>query len=229
MSWWSEDRPYIEIFGTDHLIYIMILFLSLGLLIYFRKKVKEHREKLAVFLLTLSILQQLLLYSWYVFETGFDISESLPLQISRISTLLGIIFLITKNTNVLEILFYFSLFAYASFFYPSRIHPIDHVMGISFLVNHAITILLPSFGYIAYGWRPRFKGVLRAFAAFLVYFFFVYFLNPLIDGNYFYLKYRPFFGEWPDYVYVPAVLLVTFAGFCLAYLAVRLIGRRAEG
>lgn len=148
------------------------------------------------------------LYSWYAFETGFDLSEALPLQICRISTLLGIIFLITKNTKVLEIVFYFGLFAYGSFFYTSRIHPIYHVMGISFVINYTLTVLLPYFGYIAYQWSQKFKGFLKAYAYFLVYFFFVYFLNPLIDGNYFYLKYRPFFSNWPDYIYVPAVLIV---------------------
>src|SRR5699024_7027974 len=115
----------------------------------------------------------------------------LPIHICRISTLLGIWFLITKNTKVLEIMFYFGLFVYGSFFYPSRIYPIDHVIGISFVVNHTITILLPYFGYIAYQWRPSFKGFVKAYSLFLLYFVFVYILNPFINGNYFYLKYRP--------------------------------------
>lgn len=225
MSWWSEDTAFIEIFGMNHLIYILVLTISLITLILFRDKVKKNRKQISAFFLVISILQQILLYSWYIFETGFNISESLPLQISRISTLLGIWFLITKNTKVLEIMFYFGLFAYGSFLYPSRIYPIDHAIGISFVVNHTITILLPFFGYIAYQWRPKFKGVLKAYSLFLLYFVFVYILNPLIDGNYFYLKYRPFFQEWPDYFYVPAVLSVVFIGFNLAFVVVRSIGK----
>jgi hypothetical protein len=41
----------------------------------------------------------------------------------------------------------------------------------------------------------------------------VYFLNPIIDGNYFYLKYRPFFKEWPESIYIPFVVIGTLIGF----------------
>lgn len=228
MIWWSEDTPYIEIFGLNHLIYVLILMASITLLLIFRKSVVRNRKKFAIFLLTVSVLQQILLYSWYTFETGFDMSDALPFHICRIATLLGIIFLLTKNKHILEIIFYFGLFAYGSFFYPSRIHPIYHVMGISFLVNHTLTVLLPYFGYIAYGWRPKLKGLFRVYGYFLIYFAFVYFLNPLIDGNYFYLKYRPFFSSWPDYIYVPVVLIVVFIGFLFAYWIVSLIKRKGE-
>lgn len=229
ISWWSEEAPYIVPFSTQHFIYIAIVVVLLAVLLGNRLKVKANREKIRVGLLIVFILQQILLYGWYIFETGFDISESLPLHISRVTSLLGIYYLITKNARVLDIVFFFGLFAYGSFLYPQRVYAIDHVVGLSFLVNHAITLLLPYFGYIAYGWRPGVKGLVRAYVAFLVYFTFVYFLNPLIDGNYFYLKYRPFFQDWPEYVYVPTVMLVTLIGFAGAYLIVRLIRRRTDG
>ena len=154
---------------------------------------------------------------------GFDVSESLPLHISRVSTLLGIVYLMTKNEKVLNVLFYFGLFAYGSFFYPQRVYPIYHAIGISFFINHAITILLPIFAAIAYDWRPHLRGVFKAYGWFLVYFVFVYFLNPLIDGNYFYLKYRPFFGSLPDSVYVPLVLIATLGIFFLGYYLSKII------
>lgn len=111
------------------------------------------------------------------------------------------------------------------FFYPQRIYPVYHVIGISYLINHVITILIPYFGFTAYQWRPQFLGFIKAYGYFLVYFTFVYFLNPLIDGNYFYLKYRPFFQDWPEYIYVPCLLLVVLIGFYFAYLIVNFIER----
>lgn len=229
MKWINEDTPYIEIFGLHHFIYIMILLASLTLLLIFRDKVKYHREKLAIVLLVISIVQQILLYSWYLFETEFDLTDALPFHICRIATLLGIIFLLTKNLYVLEIVFYFGLFAYASFIYPLRIYPVYHLLGISFVVNHTLTILLPYFAYIAYNWRPTFKGMFRAYRWFLVYFIFVYFFNPLVDGNYFYLKYRPFFQHWPDYIYISGVIIVVFEGFFIAYWIVKSIEKFSLG
>ncbi len=215
---WSESVSYIKTFGIHHIIYILILFASIVFLVKKKSSIKSNREKYRRYLLFLSVSQQLLLYSWYFFELGFDLSESLPLHICRISTLLGIYFLITKDKRVLDTAFYFGLYAYGSFLYPSRVYPIYHAIGLSFIINHTLTILLPWFAHIAYGWKPTLKGLVKTFILFLFYFIFVYFLNPLIDGNYFYLKYRPFFTNLSDRFYIPLVFLVTITGFSLAYI-----------
>lgn len=222
-NFWDKDVSFIPILGTHHLIYIGLIGILLFLLIIRSKEVKTNADLIKKWILVFSIGQQLLLYSWYIFEMGFDVSESLPLHISRVSTLLGIVYLMTKNEKVLNVLFYFGLFAYGSFFYPQRVYPIYHAIGISFFINHAITILLPIFAAIAYDWRPHLRGVFKAYGWFLVYFVFVYFLNPLIDGNYFYLKYRPFFGSLPDSVYVPLVLIATLGIFFLGYYLSKII------
>src|SRR5690625_4093123 len=104
----------------------------LYLLISQFKIIKIHADKISYWILSFSISQQVLLYSWYIFETGFDVSEALPLHISRISSILGIIYLITKNQKVLDVLFYFGLFAYGTFFYPQRVYPVYHAIGVSF-------------------------------------------------------------------------------------------------
>jgi hypothetical integral membrane protein (TIGR02206 family) len=220
---WSEDVEYIRPFDMDHIIYIGILIITLFLMLKNYNYVKINSKNIGNIILGISIFQQILLYSWYFLETDFDLSEALPLHICRISTLLGIYFLITKNTKVLDLIFYFGLFAYGSFLYPSRVYPIYHAIGISFLINHAVTLLLPYFGYIAFGWRTNLKGLIKSYIFFLFYFVFVYFLNPLIDGNYFYLKYRPFFKNWPEYIYVPTLLVFTLVIYIFAYRIVSFI------
>lgn len=224
-KYWDEEVPFISIFDGHHLFYIALMLILLLLMITQYDKIKEYSEQLRKGILIVSIGQQILLYSWYIFEMGFDLSESLPLHISRISSILGIIYLLTKKKKVLNVLFYFGLFAYGTFFYPQRVYPFYHVIGISFFLNHAITILLPIFAAIAYDWRPTFPAALRAYGWFLIYFVFVYFLNPLIDGNYFYLKHRPFFAHLPDIIYVPGVLLATFLIFVLGYFLSKAVER----
>jgi len=214
---WSENVNYIDKFGLHHLIYIIILFVCATFLVRKRFRIKTNKDHYRKVILAISIFQQLLLYSWYYFELGFDLSESLPFHICRISTLLGIWFLITKDKKVIDTAFYFGLFAYGSFIYPSRVYPIYHAIGLSFIINHTITILLPWFAYIAYDWRPSFKGLLKTLGLFTIYFLFVFILNPMIDGNYFYLKYRPFFKTLSDNLYILLVFAVTISGFSLAY------------
>lgn len=226
---WSEKVPYIDLFGYHHWIYLGILLLCLLLLVYYQDKVRIHGEVIRKSLLIVTIAQQILLYSWYIFETGFDISESLPLHISRISSLLGIYYLLTKNSKVMNSLFYFGLYAYGSFLVPSRVYPISHAIGMSFLVNHVITLLLPLFASVAYDWRPTLKSLFTSYGYFLIYFCFVYFLNPLIDGNYFYLKHRPVFKDLPGYLYNPGALVFTFFLFYIGFFVYRIIEKKITG
>lgn len=71
VKWFSEDTPYIEIFGFHHIIYMLILLTSLILVITFRKQIKKHRETFSIIFLVISVLQQIMLYNWYVLETDF--------------------------------------------------------------------------------------------------------------------------------------------------------------
>lgn len=210
---WDENVEFIKPLDIHHFIYMAIFLTALTFLVVKRNEIRKNPDRAARGILALSVFQQVLLYTWYFLETGFNPGEALPLHICRISSLLGIYFLITKDIRVMDTMFYFGLYAYGSFLYPQRIYPVYHAVGISYVINHAVTILLPWFAYIAYGWRPTYRKFKQSSMYFLIYFAFVYFLNPIIDGNYFYLKYRPFFKEWPESIYIPFVVIGTLIGF----------------
>src|SRR5690625_1111854 len=95
---------YITLFNPDHIIFIIGLIIISAALFIKRGTVKEHRRTITLVILIVSIFQQILLYSSYYFILDFDLGESLPLQISRVNTILGIIFLITKNGKVFRVL-----------------------------------------------------------------------------------------------------------------------------
>lgn len=225
---WSEDVPYIHIFDVHHNLYIVLMVILLVLLIKYYKQIQLRQDAVRKCILGILVIQQVGLYFWYILEMGFDIGESLPLHISRVSSILCIVYLITTKRKIMDVLFYFGLYAYGSFLYPSRVYPIYHLMGLSFFINHAVTILLPIIAAITTEWRPTLPELFRAYGWFLIYFFFVYFLNPLIDGNYFYLKHRPFFGHLSDTQYVPLVLFATFVIFLIGYYVSRLIEERIQ-
>lgn len=206
---------FIPMFRTDHLIFIGGLAVMAVLLFRYKDKVKEKRKTITKIILFTSLIQQILLYSSYFFLKEFDLSESLPLHISRINTIIGIFYLLTKKEILFTFLCYFGLSAWASFLYPSRVYGITHPLGISFFINHLITLLLPFYAMIAQGARLRKGDKNTVFKWFLVYLVFVYFFNPLVDGNYFYLKHKPFLKDVSDVIYIPFVILLTYALFSL--------------
>ncbi|MDO5495364.1 MAG: TIGR02206 family membrane protein [bacterium] len=227
-SFWDVDVPFIPLFGVDHLLYIAIMAVCLAALLTSRHWVRRNREWFRWVLFGVSAAQFTVLYAWYLLETGFDLAEALPLHISRASTILGMAFLATRSRRVMDVAFYLGLFAYLTFLMPQRIYPITHVIGWSFLISHIMTILLPVFAAIAYGWRPTVPALWRSFAWFLGYFALVLVVNPLVGGNYFYLRERPLLKGLPSPAYEALAVAVTLLLFWIGYLVARAIVRAAD-
>lgn len=141
----------------------------------------------------------------------------MPLHLCRISSILTLVFLKTKNKKLLDIIFYFSLFAIGSLFYPKDVYHFMHINGISYMINHLITVAMPVFVYIAYDWRPSFKGLKSACLWFSIYLVFIYWLNPIIGGNYFYLVNRPFLNNLTYFQYFIFTFIATYVLYFIIY------------
>lgn len=185
------DAPFIGAFSRDHIMYLAAFGTILLSMILGRDFVATNSAFIARILLVISISQQILLYSWYYYETNFDLKEALPLHICRLSTIMGMFYFLTGNEMIMNVLFFFGIFAYFSFFMPSRINKPYHISGISYFINHTITILVPYFAYFATGWTPSWSGLWVAYACFIVYWLVAYVVNERTGGNYFYMRKRP--------------------------------------
>lgn len=232
----DPEAPFIDLFGPAHLLYTGVVAVAVVVVVACRQQVRAHAAGVRATLLVLAVLQQMALYGYQVLVTGWDPGGSGPLHISRLTTLLLIAYLLTGRRAVLEVAFYFGLYAYFTFMLPQRIQPPDHLMGISFLLSHALIILVPIIAGITRDWRPSTRGLWIAYGWFLAYFVTVLAANQLTDGNYFYLKHRPLLRELPDPLYALAACAATLVVFWFGYGAARLIptlavpaGDRASG
>lgn len=216
----DADIPFIKLIGIEHLFYFLIIFLLLSIVILYRHKLVLYRKNINLALLSFSIFQQILLYGWYFFILDFDLSQSLPLHLCRISTILGIIYLINKNNSLMDYVFYYGLFTYFSFLLPFNIYPPYHVMGVSYLINHSITLLLPIIAWFAWDWRPKARNLAPVILGFLLYFTVIVNVNNLVGGNYFYIVNRPFLQTLPSILYNSIAVIITISGFLIAFLFV---------
>ena len=147
----------IPIGGPDHLMYVALLVLAAALLIGCRRWVREHARQVHAGVLIVSVTQQMLMYGVYV-ATGWGWAQVLPLHISRVSALLCVVYLATGSERVMDVLFYFSLWAWFSFSYPQDISPITNLFGWSFLINHVITLLMPVLAWVTTDWDEPSRG-----------------------------------------------------------------------
>ncbi|WP_109470980.1 TIGR02206 family membrane protein [Ornithinimicrobium cavernae] len=224
-GFFDADPGWITVGGPDHLIYVSLLLGTGALLIGCRGWVRRHATVVRRAVAGVVVVQQVTLYGTYLAQ-GAGVDDALPLHSCRIAILLGLIWLLTRWRPALDVAFYLGLYAYASFSYPQQVQPVDNVLGWSFWVNHAVTLLLPVFAWLTERWRPTVPALWRAFGWFLLYYLVALVTNALTGGNYFYLRDRPVAGSWPDWAYLPGAALATLALFWIGYAVARLVGAR---
>lgn len=210
------EEEYIKIFGPMHFTYIGILILFTYLLFRKRQVIYKNRKKIDLYLIGIILFQQIIMYKTYFNINGYDFSDGLPLHACRVSSILLLIFLINKNEKIAHLQAYFASFALLSFIYPSRIDTITHPMGLSFIINHIYNLLGGSYTYFAYHLDHSVKIYKKqAYILFLAYISVVLIINPILDGNYFYLKDRPFGEMFPESLYIPITIIFIYILFSL--------------
>lgn len=231
-SFLDPHPEWIAIGGRDHLVYATGLVLLAAALVGWRDRVRAHAAQVRSVLIVVVVLQQLTLYGFYA-ATGWDDAESLPLHISRVSALLSLVYLATASSRVMDVLFYFGLWAWASFAYPQNVQPVDNILGWSFFVNHVVTLLMPALAWITTGWRPTVSGLWRALGWFFVYVAAAVAANAVTGGNYFYQREKPLL-PWLDQPYylllsVAATALLFWLGYAVSRLVLATGAGRAPG
>lgn len=216
---------WIAIGGIDHVLYVLGLLGVGAALVGCRDLVRRHARTVRRVVLAVLVVQQLTLYGFYAL-TGGDLADALPLHISRVSALLAVAYLATGSRRVMDVLFYFGLWAWASFAYPQNVQPASTLLGWSFWVNHVVTLLMPFFAVITSTWRPTVPALLRASGWFLLYVVVAVVANHLTGGNYFYQREQPLLPGLPQPWYLLASVAATFALFWLGYGVSRMLLRR---
>lgn len=218
----DPDPGWIAIGSLDQGIYVAVLVIAAVGLIGGRRWVRAHARGVRWTVLAVAVVQQCVLYGTYLI-TGWRWADSLPLHISRVSALLCIVYLATGSKRVMDVLFYFGLWAWASFSYPQNVQPADNVFGWSFLVNHVVTLLMPAFAWITTDWRPTRRALWRAFGWMVAFSLLAVGANALTGGNYFYQRDKPLLPFVPQPWYYLLTLAAGLAGFWIGYGVSRLV------
>lgn len=217
MTFWNdvpfEDR--VTLYGLEHILFIItVLLIVFGFLFMF-SKVKDNLKTVRTIMIIISSIQVIVLYTWSGVELGFSLEAGLPIHLCRLSTFLGLYFLITENKKVFHGLYYMSAFALVAIFYPVNVHPIyTHVIGWSYQISHIMILLVWIMGVFIYGYKPSFKVLNKAIVVFLIITLIVWRFNYLVgDGEYLYLRgdvNRPFFKEMNDLLWILVTMVISY-------------------
>ncbi len=219
------DAPLVVPFSFEHCLYLFFCVAMYACAIRFRKTLANHAGKLRWMLLVIICIQQISQYSWYwsVYENPWQ--QALPLEMCRVCTILTFLFLLTGDHRFMDVEFYFSPFALSAMVYPVGCYTLIHIDGISYMVNHLMSVIAPLLAYVAFGWRPSRMSLRRAITVFACYLPAVMLVNKLTGGNYFYLVEPPILKFLGARIYFLVLITGTL---CLFFLMTYLLYRNKE-
>ena len=226
-SFLDLDPPDLVLGGRDHQAYVAFYLTVLVLLLDRREWVRHRRELTDALLIATISVQQVTLYGWHL-ARGDRWDEALPLHICRISTLLGLGWLLTGDERLMQLVFYLGSWAYLSLLVPLDIAVATTSAGWNFAVNHVVTVVLPVYAHVVDAWVPTRAGAVGALGAFTAYLGLTEAVNRRTGGNYFYLRDKPVLTGLPHGRYLAASTGAAAVLFGGAYAVSRLLLRRTS-
>ena len=214
-------------FSASHIIALVVIFLSIILLFLFREKFSSENRKRQLMerLFAFSLLAVELLYHAWMYTTGiWNISNSLPIELCSISLVLAIILLWTGNQHLYIFVFFAGIGgALQALATPVLDLSFPHFRYFHFFYTHAGIILIALYFTWIKGFRPTFKGVIKAMIMLNGVAALVYVVNLLTNGNYMFLRVKPMTGSLLDYLgpypwYILSLEGVSFFVFVFLWL-----------
>jgi len=228
MNIWSTDyhgEPFI-LFGTAHLVGLVLVVLVNVWLSWFRNHADEHRRRAFRYALAAILLFNETLWHWWNWTNGiWSLQYTLPLHVCSIMVFASAYMLITKNYRIYEFIYFFGIGAASQALLTPDAGPFGfpHIRFFFVIISHGAIVTSAIYMTVVEGFRPYWPSFARVALGGLAYMVVVYFINLALDSNYLFIMHKPetaslidMMPPWPLYVGVMIVLALTV--FLLLYL-----------
>ncbi len=204
------------------MIYVYSFVGGLYALFHYRDFFTRHRDRLYLVLIVLLTYTQVTRYVLAVIRDGFILGESLPFFVCRISSVVLLYYVITKDRRVMPFLFFWGATGLAGIVYPNG--PIDNIANLTetFFIDHYLLAITPFYLVLYEDYVPTVKDVFRTtfLMAIILYAFIP--INNILNTDYFYLKDQSIFGilfpGMPSFIFATVHYVVAFGFFYLYYI-----------
>lgn len=223
-SLYYSEAPTFAILSIEHLSLLLLIFLLAGLFVIRPQIAFRYEKTIRVSLIVTIIIQQFLLYSWYIAHNAFGPVDALPLYPCRITTLFVLFLLFKWNTKLFHFTFYWGIIgAFLALLSPDTNGlGFPNVMFIQFFLGHAALLIGTVFLAVIHDYKPNQAHLFKTYQYSAIYFLSILFINEWLGSNYAYLRTAPptpFLSGIPAYPYhVPLLVIVMFSLFALVNL-----------
>jgi hypothetical integral membrane protein (TIGR02206 family) len=181
-----------EPFSLTHIIPLLLIVIGVALIYIFRDQLgkpkyeKKIRYSIAIFAIFLEVTFQ----GWQIYYDVWDLTDSLPLHLCRLTSYLGIIAMLTKSRKIFEIAYFWSLGGVVSIMFPDILHGPDRYRYYHFMMYHILFFYMYMYMLFVLKFELSFKSFLKScLTLFLLVVIVIIPVNTIFNMNYMYLLY----------------------------------------
>lgn len=203
-----EDQ--FRLFAFPHLLFLSLVPLIAACLAWWSK---SHPARVRVVRITLGgvlLVNELLWYSYYVWQGWFTFPYSLPLQLCDILVWIAVFAVLTARQRIYEYLYYWGMAGTSlALLTPDLSTATFSYLTVRFFVSHGGIVIAILFLTWSKTLQPKPGSPWRALIGLHLYALAVAIFNQLFNTNFFYLVQKPvestlldYMGPWPVYILV---------------------------
>lgn len=231
----QPDGYVYEFFSFSHILILIVAILGTSLIIIFKDFIKENRKISLIIkygiILTL-LMQQIVLYLWYLFSGYNILEEGLPLYNSRIAIIATALGLLLGNNSFKTLACYWGIFSSVlALIYPG-VDPFSfpHYTEISYFIGHIVLAWGVAYIFAIEGFKYTKLNLKQILIFTNVYHLIVLIFNMILGSNYCYLNRTPIgLGkDWPEFIYVFVIMSVYNLVICISFILIKLLSSEIE-
>jgi hypothetical integral membrane protein (TIGR02206 family) len=225
-----------ELYGTGHLIALILIALACLSLIFFRNiRGERGRGTVRYILATLLVVDELSVHIWSAYWGIWNIQTMLPLHLCGVFVWLSAYMMISRNYTVYELAYFLGMGgAIQALLTPDASqYGFPHFRAFQTFIAHGLLVIIPLYMTTVEGYRPTLQSFKRVFIWANLYMIPVFFLNLGIGSNYLFIAHKPEFptvldllAPWPWYI--PQLEILGFAILFILYLPFLIKDRRVK-
>lgn len=182
----TEMRTF-ELFSVPH-IAVLLMFVAISfMLVYFRGFLKRYQPYMKGTFFWMLVLSEVSWHIWLVATGTWEVGD-LPLQLCSVSTFIAIYLFLKPNQKAFYLLFFIGFLPpILSMVTPEMAYQFPHFRFLKYFLHHGAIAWSVLYFIVYEGYRVPRKAVWTGFLMVNLLALPIFFLNLLLDTNFFYL------------------------------------------
>lgn len=208
-------------FSAEHIIALLVLFMSYIILIawFLKSKNKKSIQHFMYFLAGFFLFNELAYTAWSIYAGIWSVAYSLPLQLCDAAAFLSAVMFLSNSYRIFEIVYFWGLGgSLQALLTPDLYYPFPHFVYFNFFLGHGAILIAIFYIVTVKKYKPTLKSILNVFIITNVYAAAISLINLLTGGNYMFTCRKPqgisllsFLSPWPWYILsLEAVALIIY-------------------